>query len=273
MHDQLTVLINGATYAPLPVVDKIARVIRCGLLGRRGYPGESEAAAEDKIDARRVEFRKLLANMPTRPAASRIVEVDDTVDEAPIPSPNHACVPEDHDVDDDNVNAQPSALVRFWTDVSTIPTVDFETAVEGYFRHPHIAAIYAQIDTNEEALRDNDHIETIDAYSEGRPPSGFVYAAWNPLFAGLIKIGATMRTPQIRLRELSGAGVPEPFELVASIPSTNPFKLEREIHRRFDDVRKYGRKKEFFILTRDEAKAYFASVAAHGMSIPERCSA
>ena len=92
---------------------------------------------------------------------------------------------------------------------------------------------------------------------------GYCYAAWNPLFNELIKIGATMRTPHIRLKELSGAGTPEPFELISSIRCSNPFKLERSIHRHFATKRKYGMKKEFFLVTKDEIAAYFAHVERH----------
>lgn len=88
---------------------------------------------------------------------------------------------------------------------------------------------------------------------------GYVYAAWNPLFPDLIKIGATMRAfPYIRVQELSScAGVPEPFQLLASIPTPDPFALERAIHAFYASVRKYGRKKEFFLLAREDVVYHF----------------
>jgi len=88
---------------------------------------------------------------------------------------------------------------------------------------------------------------------------GYVYAAWNPLFPDLIKIGATMRSsPYIRVRELSScAGVPEPFQLVASIPTSDPFALERTIHAFYASSRRYGRKKEFFMLSREDVVYHF----------------
>jgi hypothetical protein len=92
-----------------------------------------------------------------------------------------------------------------------------------------------------------------------RQDMGYVYAAWNPLFPDLIKIGATMRAfPVIRIDELSSwAGVQEPFQLVASITTPDPFALEREIHKHFDAVRKYGRKKEFFLVSKEEVGYHF----------------
>lgn len=88
---------------------------------------------------------------------------------------------------------------------------------------------------------------------------GYVYAAWNPLFPDLIKIGATMRAfPFLRIQELSAsAGVPEPFQLVACIPTPDPFALERTLHTFYASARKYGRKKEFFLLSREEVSYQF----------------
>ena len=89
-------------------------------------------------------------------------------------------------------------------------------------------------------------------------PVGYVYAAWNPLFQDLIKIGATMRqSPYTRVKELSTSGVPEPFQLLASITCKDPFALEKNIHAHYDSVRKFGRKKEFFMISRDEAVEFF----------------
>ena len=46
----------------------------------------------------------------------------------------------------------------------------------------------------------------------------------------------------------------------------NPFALEKSIHRHFADVRKYGRRKEFFTLTREAAIAYFKPLGGHDAS-------
>ena len=79
-----------------------------------------------------------------------------------------------------------------------------------------------------------------------------------------------MRTPLIRVRELAGAGVPEPFEVVAAVPSTNPFALEREVHKHYDSVRKYGMKKEFFLVDEDDIVAYFHALTVRATSMPPR---
>ena len=122
---------------------------------------------------------------------------------------------------------------------------------EEYIHTPSTQVMLDQIDALD---REENLMQAVVPYTA----IGYVYAAWNPLFSGLIKIGATMRSnPYLRVLELSTAGVPEPFQLVASIATTDPFELERKIHLKFDSVRKYGKRKEFFALNRTEILEYF----------------
>ena len=151
----------------------------------------------------------------------------------------------------------------FWTDLVPSQTAAYEGAIERFFVHPHIEAVYARMVAFERDEMESELALMCDACSQGFQPLGYVYVAWNVLFGHLLKIGFTMRTPAIRLRELSGAGVPEPFELVSYIQTPNPFALEKSIHRHFADVRKYGRRKEFFTLTREAAIAYFKTLGGH----------
>ena len=141
-----------------------------------------------------------------------------------------------------------------------------EKSIESYFIHPQIEKIYKHILAIEDSWQKND----LESFYRGASPVGYVYAAWNSLFAGLIKIGATKRTPQIRVQELSSSGIPEPFEVVTSIPSTNPFLLEREIHRHFHAARKYGMKKEFFSITKEEVILCFEKLAVKAMNMESK---
>ena len=143
--------------------------------------------------------------------------------------------------------------------------------IESFFAHPQLANIYQDILRIEQTWQTDD-LSTLCADQSAGPRIGYVYVARNPLFGPLHKIGATMRTPQIRVRELSGTGVPEPFEVVASIPSTNPFALEREIHAHYASVRKYGMKKEFFLVEEADIVAYFHSIAVRAMSMPPKAA-
>ena len=77
----------------------------------------------------------------------------------------------------------------------------------------------------------------------------------------MCKIGATTRTPEVRIRDLSRTSVPEPFQLVAAFPCWEPFQVEKLIHAHFAAARKYGRRNEFFELQRSVAIEYFAHLA------------
>jgi len=91
---------------------------------------------------------------------------------------------------------------------------------------------------------------------------GFAYAAWNEYFPSMVKIGATRKSsPYMRLKELSGTGVPGKFELVACIQTSTPFQVEKIIHNHFNEHRTFGKRKEFFEVDRDEVVAYFNQLA------------
>ena len=162
------------------------------------------------------------------------------------------------------VIANPS-LYKFWVEVNRRDEAQYSLAVEKFLTSPCIQRVVDKL----EALDADDQISfSLQDQSES-PRVGYVYAAWNPLFADLIKIGATTRQPHVRVAELSSAGVPEPFQLIASVPSFNPFVLERKIHKHFAAVRKYGRKKEFFTLTRSEIVKYFPTLPPFELNAPK----
>ena len=158
------------------------------------------------------------------------------------------------------VCADSSALTSFWQEIDHSDENAYNLAVDTFFQQSSLQVIL----DNVRDLHENE--DDLDM----QLPIGYVYAAWNPVFADLIKIGATMRrTPYIRLKELSGTGVPEPFQLIAYIPSKTPFALEREIHSHFNSVRKYGRKKEFFTISRSEIVEHFHIRSMNLMLKPE----
>jgi len=94
-----------------------------------------------------------------------------------------------------------------------------------------------------------------------KKPFGAVYAFRCRLFGHLIKPGYTRRSPQVRGKELSSTGVPEPFELVAVIYCFNPSQVEKRVHQHFAAARTYGKKKEFFGLTIMEVDRYYTRLA------------
>jgi hypothetical protein len=94
-----------------------------------------------------------------------------------------------------------------------------------------------------------------------RIKKGFVYAAWNPSFQEVVKIGATCRdTPYARLKELSGSNVPQKFELVACIPTADPFAVEKYVHSYFEKsrIKKGDKFCEFFQISREVISDFFS---------------
>lgn len=94
---------------------------------------------------------------------------------------------------------------------------------------------------------------------------GYVYAAWNPCFEELVKIGATMKdNPFERIKQLSGTSVPKSFELIACVPCADPFVLEKRVHSHFKSVRiqKQGRNTEFFKIDRETVCRHMYSLVA-----------
>ena len=219
--------------------------------------------ARHTINALRTGVIDAFDDAVARMNGSRIEEI--SADPGAAPS-GPVGVAQSNDVDGGGADATTSTTAPptgFWTDLVPSQTAAYEGAIERFFVHPHIEAVYARMVAFEQDEMESELALMCDACSQGFQPLGYVYVAWNVLFGHLLKIGFTMRTPAIRLRELSGAGVPEPFELVSYIQTPNPFALEKSIHRHFADVRKYGRRKEFFTLTREAAIAYFKTLGGH----------
>ena len=97
---------------------------------------------------------------------------------------------------------------------------------------------------------------------------GFVYLLTNPSMPGLVKIGSTMRRPHLRIDELTGTGVPSPFELEAYWWSKTPEEDERLLHRKLKDAR-VSKNREFFRITLLESMNAFS---AHFDRAPEYAS-
>lgn len=83
---------------------------------------------------------------------------------------------------------------------------------------------------------------------------GYVYFLSNPAMPGLLKIGQTMDTPELRLRQLNTTGVPLPFILEACFLVSDPVALEKSIHYALIDHRT-TQNREFFQISSHRALA------------------
>ena len=93
---------------------------------------------------------------------------------------------------------------------------------------------------------------------------GYIYALATPSMPGLVKIGATDRDPADRLAEANASGTwgpPEPYFLASVLPVTgSAFAMERALHATLD-ARRVNARREFFRMTVEEVREYFAAVA------------
>ena len=91
--------------------------------------------------------------------------------------------------------------------------------------------------------------------------SGFVYAIANDAMPGLVKIGATTRDPMERLHEARACTwAPPSFRLLAEAATGDAFGTERAIHALLAPRRADARR-EFFVMTHDEARTLLSFVA------------
>jgi hypothetical protein len=138
-------------------------------------------------------------------------------------------------------------------ETSIVVAQQFEKMLLSSYISDSLDRLYAKWDHDEACLMQN-------AASSGKVFFGNCYACWNPLFPGLIKIGWTGRSPMQRVRELSGTGMPEPFQLFACINCYNPQDVEKQIHAYFAADRKYGKKKEFFFTSMIVVDHHFENI-------------
>lgn len=91
---------------------------------------------------------------------------------------------------------------------------------------------------------------TNQKYDRKKRP-GYIYCATNPSLKGLIKIGMTTKTPEVRLKQLSkSASIPDDFCLEWSVATSDTYADEIIFHKILAD---YRYSKEFFTVCPREA--------------------
>ena len=89
-------------------------------------------------------------------------------------------------------------------------------------------------------------------------PYGWIYAFYSPSMPGLVKIGMTMRGPEIRLAEANKGDTwrpPHKYRILCALRVKDAVEKEREIHAAFARERIGAR--EFFCLPREVVLQYF----------------
>jgi hypothetical protein len=59
---------------------------------------------------------------------------------------------------------------------------------------------------------------------------GWVYVISNPAMPGLVKVGYSLKDPQIRANEFGGAGTPHKFQVEYQCLVNSPAELEKKAH-------------------------------------------
>ena len=91
---------------------------------------------------------------------------------------------------------------------------------------------------------------------------GYIYILLNPSMPGLLKIGKTRRTSDVRAEELSGeTGVPSDFIVAYEVLVSDCAAAESEVHRELADFR-FKENKEFFKTSLREAVRVVNEIAA-----------
>ena len=90
---------------------------------------------------------------------------------------------------------------------------------------------------------------------------GHVYCIANDAIPSIVKIGATVRDPEDRLREARATTwAPSCFRIIAQVPVDDALATERALHALLA-ARRFEVRREFFTLTHEEARAVFDVVA------------
>jgi len=97
---------------------------------------------------------------------------------------------------------------------------------------------------------------------ENTENKGFVYILINPAFTGFVKVGRTIKEPEIRARELSsGSGVPAPYAVAWDAFVKDFDQVEKLIHQQLAHTRS-RHDREFFAIPLKSAISIASSIVA-----------
>ena len=90
---------------------------------------------------------------------------------------------------------------------------------------------------------------------------GYLYCFSNPSMPGILKVGMTERTPEIRLNEANSSDTwrpPTPYKLEFAKKVLNPKQKETILHNLLSQyTERINPKREFFRVSTEEVKAFF----------------
>ena len=91
---------------------------------------------------------------------------------------------------------------------------------------------------------------------------GYVYCMSNPAMPGLLKVGFTTDTPDVRARELYTTGVPLPFKVEFAKLIANPKEKELSTHKLLGIYHeRVNEDREFFRVSKERVREIFDLLA------------
>ena len=87
---------------------------------------------------------------------------------------------------------------------------------------------------------------------------GYIYCLSNPSMPGILKVGMTERTPDVRVKELFTTGVPTPFTIEFAKKVKDVKKKEKKLHELLEQyTERVGLNREFFRVSPEEVRTFF----------------
>jgi len=93
---------------------------------------------------------------------------------------------------------------------------------------------------------------------------GWIYIITNKAMPGLVKVGFSMKDPEIRARELGGTGLPHEYVVDYEVLVEEPQTIEQAVHRRLGE---YRESKEWFRCRVEEGVAAIKEIAGKEIQI------
>jgi T5orf172 domain len=60
---------------------------------------------------------------------------------------------------------------------------------------------------------------------------GWVYVITNKSMPGLVKVGFSLKDPELRAKELNNTGAPHPYDVNYELLIENPYQIEQKSHK------------------------------------------
>ena len=98
--------------------------------------------------------------------------------------------------------------------------------------------------------------------------SGFIYILSNISYKGQIKIGQTKNNPKYRVADLDNTSVPTPFKLEYAAHVSDQKKIEKKLHKIFDENRTRDNR-EFFKVSIQEVRQKISELSVKDKSFTE----